>query len=84
MQNNKIVVYLCAPVSVLVNQLQAAPKKNLQPTLTKKPLSKKVQKVLKKRNALYRKVAHIIINATNKPSQVISKIRSALAQTINC
>ena len=27
---------------------------------------------------------HIIIDATNEPSQVISEIRSALAQTINC
>ena len=66
MQNNGIVVYLCAPVSVLVNRLQAAPE------------------VLEERDALYREVAHIIIDATNEPSQVISEIRSALAQTINC
>ena len=70
MQNNGIVVYLCAPVSVLVNRLQAAPEE--------------VQEVLEERDALYREVAHIIIDATNEPSQVISEIRSALAQTINC
>ena len=69
MQNNGIVVYLCAPVSVLVNRLQAAPED---------------QEVLEERDALYREVAHIIIDATNEPSQVISEIRSALAQTINC
>ena len=36
MQNNGIVVYLCAPVSVLVNRLQAAPEEDLRPTLTGK------------------------------------------------
>lgn len=30
MQNNGIVVYLCAPVSVLVNRLQAAPEEDLR------------------------------------------------------
>lgn len=84
MQNNGIVVYLCAPVSVLVNRLQAAPEEDLRPTLTGKPLSEEVQEVLEERDALYREVAHIIIDATNEPSQVISEIRSALAQTINC
>ncbi len=78
------VVYLCAPVSVLVNRLQAAPEEDLRPTLTGKPLSEEVQEVLEERDALYREVAHIIIDATNEPSQVISEIRSALAQTINC
>ncbi|MHC6410789.1 shikimate kinase [Escherichia coli] len=53
-------------------------------TLTGKPLSEEVQEVLEERDALYREVAHIIIDATNEPSQVISEIRSALAQTINC
>ena len=77
-----IMVYLCAPVSVLVNRLQAAPEEDLRPTLTGKPLSEEVQEVLEERDALYREVAHIIIDATNEPSQVISEIRSALAQTI--
>ncbi|MFP1452522.1 shikimate kinase [Escherichia coli] len=36
MQNNGIVVYLCAPVSVLVNRLQVAPEEDLRPTLTGK------------------------------------------------
>ena len=81
MQNNGIVFYLCAPVSVLVNRLQAAPEEDLRPTLTGKPLSEEVQEVLEERDALYREVAHIIIDATNEPSQVISEIRSALAQT---
>lgn len=67
-----------------VNRLQAAPEEDLRPTLTGKPLSEEVQEVLEERDALYREVAHIIIDATNEPSQVISEIRSALAQTINC
>ncbi len=61
----------------LVNRLQAAPEEDLRPTLTGKPLSEEVQEVLEERDALYREVAHIIIDATNEPSQVISEIRSA-------
>ncbi len=52
MQNNGIVVYLCAPVSVLVNRLQAAPEEDLRPTLTGKPLSEEVQEVLEERDAM--------------------------------
>lgn len=83
MQNNGIVVYLCAPVSVWLTDYHA-PEEDLRPTLTGKPLSEEVQEVLEERDALYREVAHIIIDATNEPSRVISEIRSALAQTINC
>lgn len=67
---------MCASIS-LVNRLQAAPEEDLRPTLTGKPLSEEVQEVLEERDALYREVAHIIIDATNEPSQVISEIRSA-------
>ncbi|MBW9883818.1 shikimate kinase AroL, partial [Escherichia coli] len=84
LQDNGIVVNWCASVSVLVKRLQAAPEEELRPTLTGKPLGEEVQEVLEERDALYREVAHIIIDATNEPSQVISEIRSALAQTIIC
>lgn len=67
---------MCASIS-LVNRLQAAPEEDLRPTLTGKPLSEEVQEVLEERDALYREVAHIIIDATNEPSRVISEIRSA-------
>ncbi len=84
MQNNGICgLFVCASISP-VNRLQAAPEEDLRPTLTGKPLSEEVQEVLEERDALYREVAHIIIDATNEPSQVISEIGSALAQTINC
>lgn len=82
MRHNGIVVYLCAPVSVLVNRLQAAPEEDLRPTLTGKPLSEEVEEVLEERDALYREVAHIIIDATNEPDQVVSEIRCALTQTL--
>lgn len=47
MQNNGIVVYLCAPVSVLVNRLQAAPEEDLRPTLTENRSAKKFRKCWK-------------------------------------
>ena len=73
MQNNGIVVYLCAPVSAWLTDCKLHRKKIYEPTLTGKPLSEEVQEVLEERDALYREVAHIIIDATNEPSQVILK-----------
>ncbi|POT58451.1 shikimate kinase AroL [Citrobacter amalonaticus] len=81
MRSNGIVIYLCAPVSVLVNRLEASPEEELRPTLTGKPLSEEVQEVLEQRDILYREAAHFIIDATNQPAQVVSEIRTALAQT---
>lgn len=81
MRDNGIVIYLCAPVPTLVNRLEASPEEELRPTLTGKPLSEEVQEVLEQRDILYRETAHFIIDAANKPSQVISEIRCMLAQT---
>ncbi|MCU9672315.1 shikimate kinase AroL, partial [Escherichia coli] len=78
-----IVDYFCAPVSFLVNRPEAAKDVDLRPTLTGKPLSEVAQEVLEERDARYREAAHLIIDATNEPSQVIYEIRSALAQTNN-
>lgn len=41
-----VVIYLCAPVSTLVNRLEAEPEADLRPTLTGKPLSEEVRECL--------------------------------------
>ncbi|ESC86587.1 shikimate kinase II [Salmonella enterica subsp. enterica serovar Newport str. WA_14881] len=73
-----VVIYLCAPVSTLVNRLEAEPEADLRPTLTGKPLSEEVREVLEQRDALYRETAHYIIDATKTPAQVVSEIIAAL------
>ncbi len=73
-----VVIYLCAPVSTLVNRLEAEPEADLRPTLTGKPLSEEVREVLEQRDALYRETAHYIIDATKAPAQVVSEIIAAL------
>ncbi len=73
-----VVIYLCAPVSTLVNRLEAEPEADLRPTLTGKPLSEEVREVLEQRDALYREAAHYIIDATKAPAQVVSEIIAAL------
>lgn len=80
MRSNGIVFYLCAPVSVLVDRLEAAPEEGLRPTLTDKPLGEEVREVLEQRDALYREAAHYIVDATKNPDQVVGEILAALSQ----
>ena len=80
MRNSGVVIYLSAPVSVLVSRLEAAPEEGLRPTLTGKPLTEEVQEVLEQRDVLYREAAHYIVDATNKPSQVVADILGLLSQ----
>ncbi|CBG87213.1 shikimate kinase II [Citrobacter rodentium ICC168] len=82
MREHGTVIYLRAPVSILVNRLAASPEEALRPALTGKPLSEEVAEVLQQRDALYREAAHFIVDATGSPDQVISEIRHALAQTV--
>ena len=75
-----VVIYLSAPVSVLVDRLEATPEEGLRPTLTGKPLTEEVQEVLAQRDVLYREAAHYIVDATHKPAQVVEDILEILAQ----
>ncbi|MTH46225.1 shikimate kinase AroL [Intestinirhabdus alba] len=75
------VIYLCAPVPVLVNRLLASPEEALRPSLTGKPLSEEVQEVLKQRDRLYREAAHVVVDASREPDRVVSEISAALART---
>ena len=80
MRSHGVVIYLSAPVSVLVDRLEATPEEGLRPTLTGKPLTEEVQEVLAQREVLYREAAHYIVDATHKPAQVVEDILEILAQ----
>ncbi|MPN20500.1 Shikimate kinase 2 [bioreactor metagenome] len=80
MRSHGVVIYLSAPVSVLVDRLEATPEEGLRPTLTGKPLTEEVQEVLAQRDVLYREAAHYIVDATNAPAQVVEDILGILAQ----
>ncbi|HGY3716465.1 shikimate kinase AroL [Citrobacter sp. Res13-Sevr-PEB04-36] len=81
MRNNGTVIYLSAPVSVLVNRLEAAPEEGLRPTLTGKPLTEEVQEVLEQRDELYRAAAHFIVDATLEPSLVVADILAIMSHS---
>ncbi|ARD62225.1 shikimate kinase II [Kosakonia radicincitans DSM 16656] len=78
MREKGIVVYLCAPVAVLADRLEAFPEEGQRPTLTGKPISEEVSEVLALRDALYREAAHHMVNAAQSPDQVVSDIEAAL------
>ncbi len=78
MREKGIVVYLCAPVAVLAERLEAFPEEGQRPTLTGKPISEEVSEVLALRDALYREAAHHVVNAAQSPEQVVSDIEAAL------
>lgn len=78
MREKGIVIYLCAPVSVLADRLEAFPEEGQRPTLTGKPISEEVSEVLALRDALYREAAHHVVDAAQAPDQVVSDIEAAL------
>ncbi|MDU1024989.1 MAG: shikimate kinase, partial [Leclercia adecarboxylata] len=78
MREKGIVIYLCAPVPVLVERLEASPEEGQRPTLTGKPISEEVSAVLAERDALYREAAHHVVDASLPPAEVVQNIVTAL------
>ncbi|MCL6742230.1 MULTISPECIES: shikimate kinase AroL [Kosakonia] len=78
MREHGVVVYLCAPVEVLADRLEAFPEEGQRPTLTGKPISEEVSEVLAQRDALYREAAHYVVDAAQSPDKVVSDIEAAL------
>lgn len=78
MREKGIVIYLCAPVSTLVERLEAFPEEGQRPTLTGKPISEEVSEILAERDALYREAAHHVIDASLSPEEVVNQIVTAL------
>jgi len=78
MREKGIVIYLCAPVSTLVERLEAFPEEGQRPALTAKPLSEEVSDVLSERDALYREAAHHVVDASAPPEAVVIQIITTL------
>lgn len=78
MHEHGVVIYLCAPVDVLADRLEAFPEEGQRPTLTGKPISEEVSEVLAQRDALYRAAAHYVVDAAQSPDKVVSDIEAAL------
>lgn len=78
MREHGVVIYLCAPVEVLADRLEAFPQEGQRPTLTGKPISEEVSEVLAQRDALYREAAHYVVDAAQSPDKVVSDIEAAL------
>ncbi|MCI1899310.1 MAG: shikimate kinase AroL [Enterobacter sp.] len=78
MREKGVVIYLCAPVSTLVERLEAFPEEGQRPTLTGKPISEEVSEVLAERDALYREAAHHVVDASQSPDQVVNHIVTVL------
>ena len=71
-------IYLCAPVDVLAQRLEATPKATQRPTLTGKPISEEVSDILAERDALYREAAHYVVDGAQDPESVVAEIQTVL------
>jgi shikimate kinase len=78
MRDKGVVIYLCAPVPVLVERLEAFPEEGQRPTLTGKPVVEEVSEILAERDALYREAAHHVVDASLSPGQVVQHIVTVL------
>ena len=80
-----LVVYLAVPASVLGNRLCAAAEAGLRPSLTGLPPHEEIAQILSEREALYRGVAHHIVDGTLSPALVAEKLAQLLVkgQTTN-
>lgn len=78
MNETGTVIYLCAPADILAQRLEASPEDSQRPTLTGRSVTDEVAEILAARDALYREVAHHIIDATLPCEQVVERIVIAL------
>lgn len=79
MREQGTVIYLRASASLLGERLEACPEAHQRPTLTGRPIAEEMADVLAAREALYRDVAHHVINASASPQSIVEDIRRALS-----
>lgn len=81
MREHGVVLYLCAPASVLAARLQANPNTAQRPTLTGKSIADEVAEVLAAREPLYRDAATHILDASASPAALLAEALSLLKST---
>lgn len=76
------VFYLAASAACLVQRLTDDPVEGQRPSLTGLSIYDEIASILHTREALYRDAAHIIIDASQPPQQVISQILQQYQQNM--
>ncbi|CQD40074.1 shikimate kinase AroL [Yersinia mollaretii] len=79
MRNHGLVIYLRASANILAERLAEDPEDAQRPSLTGKPIVEEMQDVLASREALYQEVAHHVLDATQRPQDVVEHILQILA-----
>ncbi|CQI97156.1 shikimate kinase [Yersinia rohdei] len=79
MCNHGLVVYLQASANVLAERLAEDPEDAQRPSLTGKPIVEEMLDVLASREVLYQEVAHHVLDATQRPEDVVEQILQILA-----
>ncbi|MBN3154489.1 shikimate kinase, partial [Pectobacterium brasiliense] len=72
------VIYLHADAELLAQRLEENPQDNQRPTLTGRPIAEEMADVLAAREALYRGVAHHVIDASQTPEAIVASVLKAL------
>ncbi|MEE3650704.1 MULTISPECIES: shikimate kinase AroL [unclassified Brenneria] len=72
------VIYLHAPAELLARRLEASPQDHQRPTLTGRPIAEEMADVLAAREALYREVAHHVIDARQDPAAIVANVMRIL------
>lgn len=78
MHERGTVIYLFAPAALLAQRLEDSPQAHQRPTLTGRPIAEEMADVLAAREALYREVAHHVIDASLPPSAIVEEILRTL------
>lgn len=78
MREHGIVLYLCAPASVLAARLEARPNTAQRPSLTGKSITEEVADVLLIRDPLYRETATGVLDATLPPDRLMEQALAVL------
>nr|WP_113864820.1 shikimate kinase AroL [Brenneria salicis]NMN92405.1 shikimate kinase [Brenneria salicis ATCC 15712 = DSM 30166]RBP67745.1 shikimate kinase [Brenneria salicis ATCC 15712 = DSM 30166]RLM32286.1 shikimate kinase II [Brenneria salicis ATCC 15712 = DSM 30166] len=78
MHERGIVIYLHASAELLAQRLEVNPLDQQRPTLTGRPIAEEMADVLAAREALYRGVAHHIVDATQAPAMIVADVIQVL------
>ncbi|PWC14977.1 shikimate kinase AroL [Brenneria roseae subsp. americana] len=78
MHERGVVIYLHASADLLAQRLEENPQDQQRPTLTGRPIAEEMADVLAAREALYRNVAHHIMDATQDPMMIVADVMRVL------
>ncbi|MGV3344699.1 shikimate kinase AroL [Enterobacteriaceae bacterium LUAb1] len=74
MREQGTVIWLTAESAVLAARLDAQPEAGQRPALTGYSAAEEMRRVLAEREVLYHSTAHYIVNATQRPEQIVEQV----------